>query len=1546
MGTQGTGRKRSTKKERSTAEDDALNLIAREAEARLAAKRAARAEAREIRMKELERQQKELSDEDERMSVGSRGSVRGEDRDYQEKGSRAASALTAGTLTSLGGSSSRRGSGETAITVDAETSLREIKDTLAEVEEKYRKAMVSNAQLDNEKNNLMYQVDTLKDSLMELEELLSESRREFEEKVKEYEREKHAHSVLQFQFNEMKETLKQSEELLNEIRQLRLKQEGFVREISDLQETVEWKDKKIGALERQKEYTDAIRIERDELREEVVKLKDILKKHGIVLGPDLNINGDSIEAQEGGSPSEDPSSPLTQDSKTSPTEGNSMLGITKDTQLRSGREERMDREQHQEVSGEIKVKPSGSETVCSVAEEQKTQFAAKEDSDPSQKQNTDLTDVSVTKVKDTIDNSSSLEKNVEEMEEGGRLGETAKQDLVDGEKTVEGSNSSKRDSSPQQEVAQDVLKETLPNQECDNTKKVETEKEEESKPQGATNSGKKKKKKKKGKKKSGKNEDDCQQKDETPKEKSKADKGLQSAALDGTINARFCCWPVTETLKELKGNQVKNKEDKQKSKEASGVEVVKATKSVNFSENVTEIQVDDVADENGEEQTLKTENLGEEEEAFAPVGTTEAPHDLTNDRSTEQKIEQQSLETETAKVEEATATTDTLPKEFKPDPKKDQQDKEQRLEKTEDVGSSSIPAQESNLSPPDSTGNSSDAEIFEDVAKVCTSSEENGEMDVTEEHGKEQAMKKENGEEVATCAITEASSECRANHVTEINKEEQSLNTGTEKAVKVMASSETLTCADTLKVSKTHSAKDEQERNQSQETSEVEEESTTNAGSEINFGASDFEDSLDAGSTSCSAHRCTSSEENSDIDNSTNSSVIQSELMDSTESEAGSVDDLKSECTANSSQCAFETIYEENTEADLYVPGHGGVLEESQSTNSLESSLVYSTSTDGLSDCQQSLSGSEQPSELMSEHLEMESGSDNTPLELSERGSEEETETVIDLAESRTELISEPGNLDSRSVNTPVEISEDETEKDDCYVEPSAELLSETVDGGSGSDHTAIKVCEKGSEEGTKKDKDQVELRAELQSEPANVDLGDDNTPIETSVRDVEEKSENSIESVEARAERLTEPADADLSSDKTPNKVSEKGSEEETLTVRDNEDPEAETEQESSSPSLDTDHSALTPDKADNKGLNEDLRDPEGLDKPESSSLDKITDASEIEKGPLEAVVQSHDEEQIQTLESEDETDVSHAGPSQETEKINMVDVLDTPESPKDGAEISSSPTQDQSTQESVTEEEPEKTKSQTDEQSGTHVFPLIELRHELLKDKSDDCQRSEGSSQPTLLDSEEENSVDEEGQSFDFDDLDLDDAIAMSLSEDPKQISIVEGIEIVSKDSSRGSIEFTQSNDESIEDKLLESNDKCTTDGSPQVDTLHPDPDAVSQDTLNSWAQGDISSENVVEDQAKILEEVGVTEELRDISEEGNALKVRELRIGSQKTKQATSLPLEEGLDALNDEDSASLKSWDVVSSNLETPQTGKSSRKSSKKSKNKGKEDCKMS
>ncbi|XP_070345428.1 leucine-rich repeat flightless-interacting protein 1 isoform X49 [Equus asinus] len=361
MGTQGSGRKRLPTRERLTAEDDALNQIAREAEARLAAKRAARAEAREIRMKELERQQKEIyqvqkkyygldtkwgdieqwmedserysrrsrrntsaSDEDERMSVGSRGSLRPSEhsghlnsssrassrassaraspvveergeKDFTEKGSRSLPSLSAATLASLGGTSSRRGSGDTSISIDTEASIREIKDSLAEVEEKYKKAMVSNAQLDNEKTNFMYQVDTLKDMMLELEEQLAESRRQYEEKNKEFEREKHAHSILQFQFAEVKEALKQREEMLEEIRQLQQKQASYIREISDLQETIEWKDKKIGALERQKEFFDSIRSERDDLREEIVTLKEEFKKHGIILNSEIATNGETSD---------------------------------------------------------------------------------------------------------------------------------------------------------------------------------------------------------------------------------------------------------------------------------------------------------------------------------------------------------------------------------------------------------------------------------------------------------------------------------------------------------------------------------------------------------------------------------------------------------------------------------------------------------------------------------------------------------------------------------------------------------------------------------------------------------------------------------------------------------------------------------------------------------------------------------------------------------------------------------------------------------------------------------------------------------------------------------------------------------------------------------------------------------------------------------------------------------------------------------------------------------------------------------------------------
>lgn len=129
-------------------------------------------------------------------------------------------------------------------------------ESLAEVEEKYKKAMVSNAQLDNDKANLIYQVDTLKDVIEEMEEQMSEMKRELEDKSKvkkilplviilnhlsklmlyispvlkylsesvvvkmvcicpqELERQKHTCTVLQHKQEELKEGLRQRDELI------------------------------------------------------------------------------------------------------------------------------------------------------------------------------------------------------------------------------------------------------------------------------------------------------------------------------------------------------------------------------------------------------------------------------------------------------------------------------------------------------------------------------------------------------------------------------------------------------------------------------------------------------------------------------------------------------------------------------------------------------------------------------------------------------------------------------------------------------------------------------------------------------------------------------------------------------------------------------------------------------------------------------------------------------------------------------------------------------------------------------------------------------------------------------------------------------------------------------------------------------------------------------------------------------------------------------------------------------------------------------------
>ncbi|XP_070092994.1 leucine-rich repeat flightless-interacting protein 2 isoform X25 [Equus przewalskii] len=151
-----------------------------------------------------------------RASRGRRESVFDEksDKQYAENYTRPSSRNSASATTPLSGNSSRRGSGDTSSLIDPDASLSELRESLSEVEEKYKKAMVSNAQLDNEKNNLIYQVDTLKDVIEEQEEQMAEFYRENEEKSKELERQKHMCSVLQHKMDELKEGLRQRDELI------------------------------------------------------------------------------------------------------------------------------------------------------------------------------------------------------------------------------------------------------------------------------------------------------------------------------------------------------------------------------------------------------------------------------------------------------------------------------------------------------------------------------------------------------------------------------------------------------------------------------------------------------------------------------------------------------------------------------------------------------------------------------------------------------------------------------------------------------------------------------------------------------------------------------------------------------------------------------------------------------------------------------------------------------------------------------------------------------------------------------------------------------------------------------------------------------------------------------------------------------------------------------------------------------------------------------------------------------------------------------------
>ncbi|KAH8238409.1 hypothetical protein KR032_006423 [Drosophila birchii] len=175
-----TGRRRNNM--RVNAEDNALDQITKEAEARLAARRQARAEAREIRMRELERQQKELELTADRvfdMQSTTGSGAGGGDTLLSTHPSR----LVYGGLINVARASVSRRSSEDSLEDDGR-SFRDFKHELKDVEERFRKAMITNAQLDNDRASQAYEVKLLKDKCEIMQESFAQLQREFKEKMR------------------------------------------------------------------------------------------------------------------------------------------------------------------------------------------------------------------------------------------------------------------------------------------------------------------------------------------------------------------------------------------------------------------------------------------------------------------------------------------------------------------------------------------------------------------------------------------------------------------------------------------------------------------------------------------------------------------------------------------------------------------------------------------------------------------------------------------------------------------------------------------------------------------------------------------------------------------------------------------------------------------------------------------------------------------------------------------------------------------------------------------------------------------------------------------------------------------------------------------------------------------------------------------------------------------------------------------------------------------------------------------------------------------
>ncbi|XP_022174103.1 leucine-rich repeat flightless-interacting protein 2 isoform X1 [Myzus persicae] len=185
-----------------------------EAEARLAARRQARAEAREIRMREIERQQKEAEENADKAF-----DMHAADGTIANRVSRvAASTASPRAASSIHNTNSYQSSRRNSVdSLDESTpNFRDFRMELKDLEEKFRKAMVQNAQLDNEKAAVTYMVELYKDKYTDIEEELMHIKREHKESCRENEKLKRLLATQKLESITLQQELEERDKLIEE----------------------------------------------------------------------------------------------------------------------------------------------------------------------------------------------------------------------------------------------------------------------------------------------------------------------------------------------------------------------------------------------------------------------------------------------------------------------------------------------------------------------------------------------------------------------------------------------------------------------------------------------------------------------------------------------------------------------------------------------------------------------------------------------------------------------------------------------------------------------------------------------------------------------------------------------------------------------------------------------------------------------------------------------------------------------------------------------------------------------------------------------------------------------------------------------------------------------------------------------------------------------------------------------------------------------------------------------------------------------------------